>query len=111
MLDDNGRVVLVNPRTGAVIRETGLRPPQDLRVDETRLRGAREAGERAVRAENTRRDSALPRLPPLTEQEAATFRDQAARRYLAAPGEAGAGAPATPQVPAAVIDLQARPTR
>lgn len=31
MLDDNGRVVLINPRTGEVIRETGLRSPQELR--------------------------------------------------------------------------------
>jgi len=31
MIDDNGRVVLVNPRTGATIRETGYRSPQELR--------------------------------------------------------------------------------
>jgi FtsZ-interacting cell division protein YlmF len=31
MIDDNGRVVLVNPRTGATIRQTGYRSPQELR--------------------------------------------------------------------------------
>ena len=107
-----GNVVLVDTQTGRVISRTEFQSLQDFRVDEARLQRARQAGEQAVRDENARRARATPiALPALTEQEAATFRDQAARRYLAAPGEAGAGVPAPPPAPAAVIDLLARPTR
>jgi hypothetical protein len=107
-----GNVVLVETQTGRVISRTEFQSLQDFRVDEARLQRARQAGEQAVRDENARRARNMPlALPALTEQEAATFRDQAARRFLAAPGEAGAGVPAPPPAPAAVIDLQARPTR
>jgi hypothetical protein len=114
---EEGWAVIPDPNspTGTRVLQ-GITPVQvamgTQRVDEARLQRARQAGEQAVRDENARRARATPiALPALTEQEAATFRDQAARRFLATPGEAGAGVPAPPPAPAAVIDLQARPTR
>jgi hypothetical protein len=82
------------------------------RAETQRDRAAREAGERAIREENTRRRNAFPQEDPLTEAEAARIRDIAARRYLAAPGQA---APETPQpapgVPRITVNPSGQTTR
>jgi len=107
-----GNVVLVETQTGRVISRTEFQSLQDFRVDEARLQRARQAGEQAVRDENTRRARNMPLpLPALTEQEAASVRDQAARRYMATPGEASATTPPAPVAPRITVGPAGRPAQ
>lgn len=116
-LNDQGRVVLINPRTGETIRETNLRPTQELRNQPRPLSQADIAtiSQRATARANTD-VGIVPGIAPTPAQ--ITRRDELQRQYLAealeaarqgmsgTPQTGGSGAPATP---AAVIDLRANP--
>lgn len=116
-LNDQGRVVLVNPRTGEPIRETNLRPLQELRNQPRPLSQADIAAisQRALARANTD-VGILPGVAPTPAQ--ITRRDELQRQYLAedlerarqglsgTPQTGGSGAPAAP---AAIIDLRANP--
>ena len=81
------------------------------RAETQRDRDARAAGERAVLAENARRARAFPQEAPLTEQEAAELRDTTARRFMAAPGQAAATAPAAPATPRITVNPSGQTAR
>lgn len=116
-LNDQGRVVLINPRTGETIRETNLRPTQELRNQPRPLSQADIAtiSQRATARANTD-VGIVPGIAPTPAQ--ITRRDELQRQYLAealeaarqgmsgTPQTGGSGAPAAP---AAVIDLRANP--
>lgn len=103
-LDDQGRVVLVNPRTGETIRQTNLRPTQELRNQPRVLSQADIA--RISRAATTRANTDVGILPGIMPTPAQiTRRDELQQRYLAEDLEAarqGASGPqgGTPAAPA-----------
>ncbi len=81
------------------------------RAETQRERDARLAGERAVTTENARRARAFPQEEPLTAAEAALLRDNAARRFLSAIGEAGVNLPEPPATPRITVNPSGQTAR
>jgi hypothetical protein len=81
------------------------------RAETQRERDARMAGERAVTTENARRARAFPQEEPLTAAEAALLRDNTARRFLAAVGQAGANLPEPPPTPRITVNPSGQTAR
>ncbi len=93
------------------LRAGGSRGGAAGRAETQRERDARMAGERAVTTENARRARAFPQEEPLTAAEAALLRDNTARRFLAAIGEAGAGLPEPPPTPRITVNPSGQTAR
>lgn len=113
-LNDQGRVVLINPRTGETIRETNLRPTQELRNQPRPLSQADIAtiSQRATVRANTDVGIILGVAPTPAQ---IMRRDELQRQYLAEALEAArqglsstpqAGGSTAPPPPAAVIDAR-----